>query len=61
MLRGAQSQGCLLDSSVFIEQSLITITSLESTIQWELHETKNKQALLSKEFSLLYIAQGEKV
>lgn len=46
---------------MFIEQSLITITSLESTIQWELHETKNKQALLSKEFSLLYIAQGEKV
>lgn len=61
VLRGAQSQGCLLDSSVFIEHSLITITFLESTIQWELHETKNKQALLSKEFTLMCTAQGEEV
>lgn len=46
---------------MFIEHSLITITFLESTIQWELHETKNKQALLSKEFTLMCTAQGEEV
>lgn len=46
---------------MFIEQSLITITSLEPTIRWELHETENKRALLSNEFSLMYTAQGEEV
>ena len=43
VLISTPSQGCLLDSCVFIEQSLITIISLVSTIQWELRKIENKQ------------------
>lgn len=54
VLIGTGSQGCLLDSGVFIEQSLITIISLVSTIQWELPKTENKQRhSYRNEFSLM--------
>lgn len=43
MLTGAQSQGCLLDSSVCTEHSLIIMSSLVSTVQWELPKAKSKQ------------------
>ena len=62
VLIGTWSQGCLLDSGVFIEQSLITIISLVSTSQWELHKIENKQGhSYRNEFSLMYTAQGEEV
>lgn len=58
VLIGTWSQGCLLDSSVFIEQSLITFISLVSTIQWELRKTENTQGRSHQnEFSLMYTAQ----
>lgn len=56
------SQGRLQDSGMFTEQGLITISSLMSTIQWELHRTENKQRHSHQnDFSLRYIAQGQEV
>lgn len=38
---GTWSQGCLLDSNVFIKLGLITLISLVSTIQWEWRKMEN--------------------
>lgn len=61
VLIGTWSQAvCLLDSGVFIENSLITIICLVSTVQWELLENKQGHSYRN-EFSLMYTAQGEEV
>lgn len=55
------SQGRWQDTGVFIEHSLITITSLVSIIKWELHNTEDKQCTPNIRMSSALCTQQKEV